>query len=1042
MATIIGTAVGEQLDGTVNDDLIQGLGGDDIISGGDEFNGGNGDDTLEGGDGNDIIYGGGGNDNDTLKGGDGDDTIYGLGGNDAVYGGKGNDTFFLNGNATVINYQGHFSDYTILASAGGFIITDTVGNEGIDTFHGYSDFFFLADNRLVSYPEAVNQAPHTGPSFGYIDEDIIPSDYYYNPLIVTSSFNDPNRLDIYDPEGEQFVFSSISLVYPSTGATVTNLQNGDLPELEFHFAPNFNGDVRVNYTATDSWGKSSSSYYIMHVRPVNDAPILVDDSGFTLYGIQPTIISSAVLLANDSDIENNALTLTSVQGAVNCTVTLNALGQIVVIAAPSTLAPPSFTYTVTDSDGASSTATVNLGYGGITRFLTEGNDTFDAGLLNLSLYALNGDDAITSSHGNIQIEGGGGVDTWIGEYGTNASGVAFYTDGLGNGVVSDDTFISSFEKMILNSGAGTDDVQIDRGGELQFNDSTLGDNDSFAIDMGLETGNVAVRVGADIDRPISGDINANELSTNVQFTNFENISIISGNGEDTFYFGGDAVLNGAVVSLNGGGNYDTLNLGLGNLTTNTIFIVSGADITSNRGTFFNFETFHLGTGSGSDTIVLGAGNDSVSAGEGADTMTGGIGNDDLNGGLGIDTVVYFGNRSDYAIDILTPDSVRIRDLRPGLPDGTDIVYNTENFTFADGTRTYANLFTLTSGLDGVYIFGNAGNNEISPIRTVTGQPLPTARGDHIFGGAGKDSLNGGLGGDFMLGGTGDDTYFVDNVGDQTFENLNEGTDRVFSTITWTLADNVENLRLQGVDTINGSGNELNNTLTGNDAVNFLNGFGGNDTLNGGLGADIMSGGTGNDIYYVDHSSDQTLENLNEGTDKVISTVSWTLASHLENLTLDGTNSLSGTGNNLANQIVGNAGANILSGLGGADTLSGGAGTDRLIGGAGVDLLIGGADVDTFVFGAAIIGNNDTVKDFMHGVDHLEFLGSDYGLSAGLLAASNLQIGTKASLGHAEFLFNPTTHVLSWDADGVSGGHVAIAKLTAISTLFVDDFIIV
>ena len=108
---------------------------------------------------------------------------------------------------------------------------------------------------------------------------------------------------------------------------------------------------------------------------------------------------------------------------------------------------------------------------------------------------------------------------------------------------------------------------------------------------------------------------------------------------------------------------------------------------------------------------------------------------------------------------------------------------------------------------------------------------------------------------------------------------------------------------------------------------MLNGRGGNDTLNGGGGADTMAGGAGNDIYVVDNAGDVVTEALNEGTDTVQSSVSFTLGSNVENLALSGAAGINGTGNGLDNVITGNSGNNTLSGGAGNDTLNGGAGTD-------------------------------------------------------------------------------------------------------------------
>ncbi|MCL9801696.1 hypothetical protein, partial [Pseudomonas sp. AKS31] len=77
-------------------------------------------------------------------------------------------------------------------------------------------------------------------------------------------------------------------------------------------------------------------------------------------------------------------------------------------------------------------------------------------------------------------------------------------------------------------------------------------------------------------------------------------------------------------------------------------------------------------------------------------------------------------------------------------------------------------------------------------------------------------LDGGLGADTMIGGGGFDSYYVDNVGDVVIETDASLTaiDRVFSTIDYTLVQNVENLILLGSANLNGTGNSVNNRITG------------------------------------------------------------------------------------------------------------------------------------------------------------------------------------------------------------------------------------
>ena len=169
------------------------------------------------------------------------------------------------------------------------------------------------------------------------------------------------------------------------------------------------------------------------------------------------------------------------------------------------------------------------------------------------------------------------------------------------------------------------------------------------------------------------------------------------------------------------------------------------------------------------------------------------------------------------------------------------------------------------------------------------------------------------------------------------------------------------------DTLNGTnGDDVINGLGAND---LLIGNGGNDTLNGGAGNDAMHGGLGHDIYIVDSYLDQVQENAGEGIDMVRTSLSLyilpsnvILPNHIENLEFTGTSVFSGTGNGLANKIVGGNnsdllvgldGADILIGAGGADVLNGGTANDRLSGGLGNDNITGGAGADEFIFDTAL-----------------------------------------------------------------------------------------
>jgi Ca2+-binding RTX toxin-like protein len=225
----------------------------------------------------------------------------------------------------------------------------------------------------------------------------------------------------------------------------------------------------------------------------------------------------------------------------------------------------------------------------------------------------------------------------------------------------------------------------------------------------------------------------------------------------------------------------------------------------------------------------------------------------------------------------------------------------------------------------------------------------------LTGNSANNDLSGGLGADRLVGGAGDDTYDVDQTGDVVVESANAGTDTVVSAITYTLGANVEHLTLSGTAAIDGTGNSLVNTLTGNSA---------NNTLDGGLGADTLMGAAGDDLYIVNETGDSAIENANEGTDTVVSAVTYSLSgTHVENLTLSGTVAINGTGNSLDNILTGNSADNTLTGSGGNDMLDGAGGNDILKGGAGADVYrFGpGSGADTISENSALASEADRVE---------------------------------------------------------------------------------
>ena len=165
---------------------------------------------------------------------------------------------------------------------------------------------------------------------------------------------------------------------------------------------------------------------------------------------------------------------------------------------------------------------------------------------------------------------------------------------------------------------------------------------------------------------------------------------------------------------------------------------------------------------------------------------------------------------------------------------------------------------------------------------------------------------------------------------------------------------------------------------------------GNDILDGGSDIDQLEGGPGDDTYVATDAADFIAEAASAGTDSVYAAGGYVLGANLENLFLTG-EAVYGTGNALANVIVGTKGANVLSGGAGKDYIYGGAGADLLAGGANADVLEGGADADILYGNAGAdlfrwrsadetgvtTAAADLVKDFSHAAgDRLSFAAID------------------------------------------------------------------
>ena len=151
-----------------------------------------------------------------------------------------------------------------------------------------------------------------------------------------------------DVEGDPLTVQSATA--PAHGTAQVN-PNGTITYTPH---PNFNGEDRFNYTISDGAGGTAYTVVILTVTPVNDAPGAADDAATTK---EETTVTVNVL-ANDTDVEGDPLTVQSATAPAHGTAGVNPNGTITYTPHPNFNGEDRFNYTISDGAGGTDAATV------------------------------------------------------------------------------------------------------------------------------------------------------------------------------------------------------------------------------------------------------------------------------------------------------------------------------------------------------------------------------------------------------------------------------------------------------------------------------------------------------------------------------------------------------------------------------------------------------------------------------------------------------------------------------------------------------------
>ncbi|MGE4012305.1 MAG: beta strand repeat-containing protein, partial [Alphaproteobacteria bacterium] len=808
---LIGSSVGNRLEGNGGNDSLSGEGGNDTLIGG------TGNDTIEGGTGGDTLMGGGDGGDWLSYNSSASGVTVNIGANSASGGDAAGDVIsgfahLIGSNTANDSLTGNAGANTIIGGGG----VDTIrGGDGGDTLYGGGQGDWLS-YELSSAGVAVDLSTNSA-SGGHAQGDVITG---FTHLIGSS-----NDDALTGTSGVNTIFGGTGNDTIVGGAGADSLSGGGQAGDFISFAGSANGGITLNLgtnaiSGGDGAGDVISGFLNAIGGQGNDS--IVGTGGVnTIIGGQgnDTIEGGAGADSLDGGAgTGDFVSYANSSGGVNVTLSNNvvangdAAGDI--LANFENLIGSAFGDGLTGDNGANTIyggggvdtidglgGTDTLYGGGQGDFANYGNSASSVNVnLNLGtatgglgsdllfgfqhVLGSNSDDVLTGDAQNNSLVGAAGIDTIYGGAGTDS-----LFGGAGN-----DTLVAGSngnQNNVTVSGwdGETGSAQINvlvSGTSAISSDYAFGGTEIDTLDIQQGTArNIYTTPNSNIAGFLAGveiivagsaadviNLTFNDGVTRSAYA--ENVTIFAAGGNDVVFSGSgnDLIVGGQSVSSTDGA--DTLYGGQGN---DTIF---GDDLNSPS------------TSGGSDRLFGGTGDDTVDGGAAADTIYGGSGFDSLFGGSGNDIVFDLDggliNGGDGADLLVLQGSSGLMSYeahggKDDVSDGDDRVfvgglYNAVNSGLGAGNDSYIASSTDSGTAQIDRVSGDSGDDLVSTWfgnDTVDGG----IGNDVIWGGAGSDTIYGGEGTDILYGGAGDGDVLVGGAGiDYYYWSRTDGVDMI------------------------------------------------------------------------------------------------------------------------------------------------------------------------------------------------------------------------------------------------------------------------
>ena len=692
-----------------------------------------------------------------------------------------------------------------------------------------------------------------------------------------------------DVDGDALTFA---LAAQAGNGTVVMNANGS-----YTYTPNanFNGTDTFTYSVSDGNGGTDTATVSITVNPVNDLPVPSAQSVTTL---EDVALQGAVS-ATDADGDVLTFSVEAGDGPSNGTLVMQANGSYTYTPNADYNGTDSFTYTVTDGNGAPQTATVTIDVTPVADVLTPGTDTLNGGANDDTYLGADSRDGLGGQNelnAGDSINGAGGNNTLVFNTSGNIVGgsrnySAFTLMNVQNFQHTNDSDETTIFDMSSSNGVqtyinknSTDDVvwnfanlNPDMDGDSRPEVNLIVDNLTGGSDTTLDirNGDFVSFPNAEVNLTVldsdtnltdAGDINidtqVNTIDLDTGAANGSVVSIADLNSGNTFLNiatenalvigdpDGDAGLSGPIGSREITGFENPLSAATTQIdaSASTNGVNASARNASGNVTFQG--------GSGNDMFEGGQGtNDTLFGNDGADIIDGHTGNDSIDGGAGRD--VLLGNAGNDTI--LGQDG---NDVIDG-GDGSDSILGGDNDDDIHTGSAFSNANQVgAAATDDEIVDAGAGNDDVTTVvqfldgTDENGGALNLV--DQLSGGDDFDNL-------FLTGMSSTDVNGLNFV--QQFENIElDGTGtHTFTIGNGSVFETEHDARVGGggtETTVDGrsSGGSLNldfSTLDEKmnviDSVNndTIIGSRGDDDIFFSLGNDNLVGGAGNDEFIGD-----------------------------------------------------------------------------------------------------------------------------------------------------------------------------------------------